>query len=129
MIRTLGTLFGLAFLVGGLLGFAPGVVKDGMYFGVFMVNPAHNTLHILSGTGFLVATAAGPRWARLWFRIFGALYGALAVIGLVVGQGLIFGLISNNLVDAWGHAGLALAMLAIGFAIPRPLRTAARRLA
>lgn len=49
MIKTLGFVFGFAFLLGGTLGFVPGVTKDGMYFGIFMVNSPHNILHIGSG--------------------------------------------------------------------------------
>lgn len=41
----------------------------------------------------------------------------------MVGDGKIFGVISNNRYDAWGHAGLALAMLLIGFAIPKQSAT------
>jgi hypothetical protein len=119
MIKTLGIHFGAAFLLGGVLGFIPGVTKDGMYFGIFMVNTPHNILHIASGTVFIMASMAGAQPARLWFQIFGAFYTAVAVTGFIVGDGLIFGLISNNLYDAWGHAALALTMLLIGFAIPK----------
>ena len=106
---------GSAFLFGGALTFVPGVTKDGMYFG-FMVNTAHNILHIVSGSMFLVASMIGAKAARRWFQIFGTFYAALAAIGFVVGDGLIFGLIMNSPFDAWGHAGLALLMLLIGFA-------------
>jgi Domain of unknown function (DUF4383) len=92
MIKILGILFGMAFLLGGTLGFVPGVTQDGMYFGVFMVNTAHNVLHIVSGTIFVMASMAGARLARLWFQIFGALYAAIAVMGFGVGDGLILGL-------------------------------------
>jgi Domain of unknown function (DUF4383) len=74
--------------------------KDGMYFGIFMVNTPHNILHIASGVMFL---AAGARLARSWFH----LYAAIAGMGFVVGDGMICGIISNNLYDAWGHTGLA----------------------
>jgi hypothetical protein len=116
MVGRLGVFFGLAFVLGGVLGFVPGVVNDGMYFGIFMVNPMHNILHIASGVLFLLASIAGAGLARLWFRIFGTVYAVIAAAGFVVGDGMIFGLISNNLYDAWGHAGLALTMLLIGLA-------------
>jgi len=119
MVKTLGTIMGSLFLLGGILGFVPGVTKDGMYFAIFMVNTPHNILHIASGTIFLIASMFGARPARLWFRIFGTFYAAISVIGFIVGDGMIFALISNNRYDAWGHAGLALAMLLIGFAMPK----------
>jgi hypothetical protein len=118
-VRRLGLLMGGLFLIGGILAFVPGVTKDGMYFGFFMVNTAHNIMHIVSGIMFLAASMLGARPARFWFQFFGAFYAALAAIGFVVGDGLIFGLIMNSPFDSWGHAGLALIMLLIGFATPK----------
>ena len=116
VIRKLGIFFGLAFLLGGIFGFVPGVTKDGMYFGMFMVNTPHNLLHIASGAIFLIASRLGARPARLWFQSFGVIYAAISIIGFGVGDGKIFGLISNNQCDSWGHAVLALMLLVIGFA-------------
>lgn len=121
MVRRLGVIWGVLFLLGGVLAFVPGVTKDGMYFGVFMVNTAHNILHIASGAAFLVASMIGARPTRLWFQLFGALYMVLAAIGFFVGDGLIFGLIMNSPFDSWGHAVLALILLLIGFATPKPI--------
>jgi Domain of unknown function (DUF4383) len=121
VIKRLGIFMGSAFLFGGLLGFVPGVVKDGMYFGIFMVNTPHNVLHVVSGIIFLSASMLGAGAARLWFQVFGLIYAGIAVWGFQVGDGIICGLISNNRYDSWGHAALALAMLLIGFApSPRP---------
>ena len=114
-VRKLGLLWGVLFLFGGILAFVPGVTRDGMYFGVFMVNTAHNIMHIVSGALFLGASLLGARYARLWFRIFGPFYLALAVLGFMVGQGLIFGLIMNSRFDSWGHAALGIILTAIGF--------------
>jgi len=109
---------GSAFLFGGLLSFVPGVVKDGMYLGIFMVNTAHNLMHIASGVIFFIASYLGARFARLWFQIFGLFYAAMAGWGLHIGVGMICGIIPNNNYDSWGHAGLALIMLSAGFLIP-----------
>ncbi len=116
MIRRLGIFMGSAFLFGGLLGFVPGVVENGLYLGIFMVNVPHNILHIVSGAVFLIASTIGAGITRLWFQVFGSVYAAMAIWGLYVGDGMICGVISNNRYDAWGHAGLAFAMLLIGFA-------------
>ena len=106
------------FLTGGILAFVPGVTKNGMYFGLFMVNTAHNIMHIVSGAIFIVASMFGAGPARLWFQLFGAFYAVLAALGFVVGDGLMFGLIMNSRFDSWGHAALALIMLFIGFVVP-----------
>jgi len=123
-VQRLGMIMGSLFLVGGVLAFVPGVTKDGMYFGMFMVNTAHNIMHIVSGAVFLLASLLGAKPVRAWFLLFGAIYAALAGIGLVVGDGLIFGLIMNSPFDSWGHAGLALIMLVTGVAIHKPAPTA-----
>jgi hypothetical protein len=121
MVKRLGVVFGFLFLLGGVLGFVPGITKDDMFFGIFMVNTAHSIVHIASGAIFLIASVSGARVARLWFQIFGIVYAAVAVMGFKVGDGMIFGLISNNRYDSWGHAVLALILLLIGFAIPKRL--------
>src|SRR5579863_5653247 len=123
MIRRFGIFMGTAFLFGGLLGFVPGIVENGLYLGIFMVNVPHNILHIVSGVIFLVASIIGAGITRLWFQAFGLVYAAMAVWGLYVGDGMICGVISNNRYDAWGHAGLALAMLLIGFARTKQMST------
>ena len=114
-MRRLGFLFGFAFLLGGTLGFVPVVTEHDMFLGVFMVNPLHSALHLASGVMFVVASFVGAGAARLWFQIFGLAYGALSAMGFWVGDGMILGLITNNQNDSWGHAGLALSMLLIGF--------------
>jgi hypothetical protein len=119
MIRSLGMLWGILFLLGGILGFVPGITKDDMFLGIFMVNTAHGIVHITSGAIFLIASALGARAARLWFQVFGFFYAAAAVMGFEVGDGMIFGVISNNRYDAWGHAVLALVLLLIGFFAPK----------
>jgi hypothetical protein len=115
---------GGSFLFGGLLGFVPGVVKDDIYLGLFKVNTAHEIMHLVSGTIFIIAAALSPKAARLWFQAFGAFYGGLAAWGIMVGDAMVCGIISNNRLDAWGHAALALGMLLIGFAVAE--RPAAR---
>jgi hypothetical protein len=117
MLERLGILWGILFLLGGILGFVPGITEDDMFLGIFMVNTAHGIMHIASGAIFLIASMSGARAARLWFLIFGMVYAAVAVMGFMVGDGMICGLISNNRYDSWGHAVLALVLLLIGFTV------------
>ena len=117
-VQQLGFVWAILFMLGGILGFVPGITKDQMFLGIFMVNTPHGIMHIVSGALFLLTSLLGANMARLWFRIFGTIYTILAIVGFFVGDGLIFGLISNNQCDAWGHAFLGLILLFIGFAIP-----------
>jgi len=119
MAKTFGMLFGIVFLAVGILGFVPGITKDDMLLGIFMVNKVHSIVHIASGVVFLLASMAGAGAARLWFKIFGLIYAVVAIMGFVVGNGMIFNMISNNTNDTWLHVVLAAAMLLIGFASPK----------
>jgi len=106
-------------VLGGILGFVPGITKEGMFLGIFMVNAPHSIMHIISGVIFLVTSLFGERFVRLWFQTFGIAYAGMALIGFNVGDAPIFGLISNNGCDSWGHAALATVLLIIGFASPK----------
>src|SRR5436305_4628772 len=119
MAKTLGMLFGIVFLAVGILGFVPGITKDDMLLGIFMVNATHSVVHIVSGAIFLVAAMSGAGAARLWFQIFGVIYAIVAVLGFMNPAGPLLGMISNNPPVTYLHVVLAAAMLLIGFATPK----------
>ena len=87
-----------------------------MLLNIFHVNAAHNAVHLLTGVIALVAGMAGIGAAKTFFKIFGVVYGLVAVLGFVVGDGMLLGLISNNTADTWLHVGIAVVSLIIGFA-------------
>ena len=101
--------------------FVPGIAKDHMFFGVFIVNTPHSLMHVASGAMFLIASMLEHKPPALWFQIFGIVYAVMAAVGFMIGDGMIFHLISNNQYDSWGHSVLAVLMLLIGFAAPRQI--------
>ena len=120
MVKTAAILFGIVFLAVGILGFVPGITTTGpdgmpMLLNIFMVNAPHSIVHIASGIVFLFAGMAGPGPSRMWFRIFGVVYALVAVLGFMTPNGMLLGLISNNMADTWLHVVLAVAMLFLGF--------------
>src|SRR5207253_3821971 len=119
MAKTLGMLFGIVFLAVGILGFVPGITTNDMLLGIFMVNPMHSLVHIVSGAIFLFAAMSGAGAARLWFQIFGVIYAIVAVLGFMNPAGPLLGMISNNPPVTYLHVVLAAAMLLIGFATPK----------
>jgi len=119
MTKTFGMLFGIVFLAVGILGFVPGITKDDMLLGIFMVNKMHSIVHIASGVVFLLASMAGAGAASLWFKIFGLVYAVVAILGFMNPNGMLLGMMSNNPADTWLHVVLAAAMLLIGFAAPK----------
>jgi hypothetical protein len=123
MVKTAAVLFGVVFLLVGILGFVPAVTKDQMLLGIFHVNAAHNCVHLLSGVVALIAGLTSVGASRMYFRIFGLVYGLVAVMGFFVGDGMLLGLISNNTAVTWLHVGIAAVSLILGF-MPASAETA-----
>lgn len=115
MVKTAAILFGLVFLVVGILGFVPAITKDEMLLGIFHVNTAHNLVHLASGAVFLLCGMAGPGPSRMFFKIFGVVYALVAALGFYYGDQPILGIVSNNTPDIWLHVVLAIVMLFLGF--------------
>src|SRR5207237_10316257 len=97
MVKTAAVLFGVVFLLVGILGFVPAVTKDEMLLGIFHVNAAHNVDHLLSGAVALFAGMTSLGVARIYFRIFGLVYGLVVVLGFFVGEGLLLHLLRTFL--------------------------------
>ena len=116
MAKTLALLFGVVFLLIGILGFVPSVTPNEMLLNIFHVNAAHNAVHLLTGVVALLACIAGVGASKIFFKIFGVVYGLVAVLGFVVGDGMLLGFISNNMADTWLHVGIAVVSLIVGFA-------------
>ncbi len=113
MLRTMSLLFGLAFVAIGIAGYMPAFTSNGLLFGIYEVDSMHNIVHIVSGIIALLA-AAKASYAKLYFQVFGLLYGATAVIGFWH-AGDIFGMIHVNTADNILHTVIAVIALYFGF--------------
>ncbi len=120
MAKNLIILFGVVFVVVGLLGFIPNPIVGTN--GIFVTNTIHNLVHLISGILFLIIgfSAAGSSSSAL--IIFGVVYGLVAILGFI-GQTTILGLGSVNLYDNVLHVVLALAFLIGGFATKSKMDT------
>jgi hypothetical protein len=110
--RTAAIILGLVLLAAGVLGFVPNPLVSPT--GLFVVNTAHNLVHVVSGLVLLAGAYAGLGSA-LALKIVGVVYGLVAVLGLVQGGNMVLGVIAMNAADHWLHVGLAVVILAAGF--------------
>lgn len=122
MVSKLAWVFGIVFLVVGVLGFVPGITTDGMLLGIFEVDTLHNIIHLLSGVLAIAAVLAGR--PKIYFQVFGVVYALVAVVGFIQGD-TVLGLISTNMADHVLHVVLAVALLYVGFGMKEESRMAA----
>lgn len=119
MLKKVSLVFGIVFLLVGLLGFVPGITStsdDGMQLllGLFMVDPVHNIIHLLSGVAGLIG-AANSTYAKWYLVGFGAVYALVTLVGFF--DQMIFGLLHVNTADNILHLVLALGLLGAGLGL------------
>ena len=118
MVKKAALLFGVVFLVIGVLGFVSIFTpqdSNGMplLLGVFMVGAIHNIIHIASGIAALIGSRS-ERYATTYFKVFGIVYALVTVVGFVQTD-TVLGLISVNLADNFLHLAIAAVSLYLGF--------------
>ena len=128
LLVTVARLFGIAFLLVGILGFIPGITtdapgdfagedSDAELLGLFKVSVLHNLVHLLFGIAGL-ALARTWEGARLFLIGGGVIYLLLWVVGLIGGLDWL----PTNSADHWLHFALGAAMVAAGFLLGREPR-------
>ena len=117
MLKKVAVAFGVIFLLVGALGFVPAVTRDGHLLGIFHVNTAHNVVHLLTGMVALACGLASSYASQMFFRVFGVVYGLVAIMGFAMGDQPLLGVIANNMADAWLHTAIAAVSLYLGFAV------------
>lgn len=106
------TVLGIVLVVVGLLGFVNNPV-----LGIFLVNPLHDVIHIVTGL-VLLAGAYSSLGSSLALKIIGIVYAIVAVIGFfMVMDGMMLGMAMNE-ADKWLHVVLAIVILIAGFGLP-----------
>ncbi len=130
LAQTLATVFGIAFLIAGILGFIPGVTTDygdmsfagndsqAQLLGLFQVSVLHNVVHILFGVAGL-ALARSWEGARAYLLGSGVIYGVLFLYGVIVDSGSDANFVPINGADNALHLFLAVGLLGSWFASAR----------
>ncbi|MEU4247117.1 DUF4383 domain-containing protein [Amycolatopsis sp. NPDC026612] len=125
--RAAAMVFGVAFLLVGVLGFVPGITVDygalrfaghesgAQLFGVFTVSVLHNLVHLLFGVLGVLA-ARGNGGSRAFLMLGGGVYVLLWVFGLAMDRDSAANFLPLDNADDWLHLALGLAMIAAGIA-------------
>jgi hypothetical protein len=127
MLKIAAIIFGLFFLIAGIAGFTDSLAPHGMLFGIFMVGPVHNTIHILSGALAFLCGFAGATASRRYFQIFGIVYLLVALIGFYYGNQPLVGMVEHNKADISLHIVIAAVSLFLGFSARDEVRSHERR--
>ncbi|HEY3464606.1 MAG TPA: DUF4383 domain-containing protein [Amycolatopsis sp.] len=125
--RAAALLFGIAFLLVGVLGFVPGITagyadlrfagheSGARLFGLFTVSVLHNFVHLAFGVlGVLAARRDGG--SRAFLMLGGGLYVLLWVFGLALDHDSPANFLPLDNADDWLHLALGVAMIAAGIA-------------
>lgn len=120
--------FGIIFLVIGVLGFIPGITANysALYFsgydseavllGVFQVSVLHNVVHLLLGfLGLWMARTHSS--AKTYLIGAGVLYLLLFLYGLIIPLNGAWNFVPFNWADNWLHLGLGAVMIILGFVL------------
>ncbi len=128
-VQKAAMLFGIIFLVVGILGFIPGITSDydqlttfddqgAKLLGIFGVNILENIAHLLFGIAGL-ALASTWAGAKNYFIWGGLIYVALWLYGLIIEEESSANFLGLNNPSNWLHLVLGLAMIAAGYLLSR----------
>ncbi|KAE8763660.1 DUF4383 domain-containing protein [Georgenia thermotolerans] len=129
-VQTAALVFGIVFLVVGILGFIPGITthysllaiagqeSSALLLGVFQVSILHNIVHLLFGIVGIALSRSAPA-ARGYLIWGGVIYLVLWLYGLVIDQATAANFVPVNTADNWLHFVLGVVMIVLGVSLTR----------
>lgn len=114
MVKTAAMIFGIVFILIGILGFIPAFTPDNHLLGIFEVGGLHNIIHLVSGVAALIGSMSYS-YSQTYFKVFGVVYGLVTVLGVLYMDKAILGIINHNVADIFLHGAITGAALYLGF--------------
>ena len=116
--KTAALVIGVIFILVGLLGFVENPVIGTSENAIFHADTVHNMVHIISGALFVLIAMAAPAYTGTFLIVFGIVYLAIGVIGLMTmgneGMGTVLGFLHVNGADNYLHIVLGIVILLAG---------------
>ena len=118
--KTASIIFGIVFILVGLLAFIPNPIIGESHDALFHADLLHTSVHIISGLLFLIVGFAAPAYAPIFLKVFGAVYFLLGILGLINigagtdGMGQVLGFLHVNGPDNILHIVLGVAIFIAG---------------
>lgn len=114
MAKTLAIVFGIVFVLVGVLGFMDSALVGDA--GLFRTDGLHDLVHLLFGLILLVVAFTAPLKSAMWLKTIGIIYLVLAVLGflLIPNGGELLGLVLMNSADHWLHVVLGIVLVLAG---------------
>lgn len=124
--RTVALVFGVVYLLVGILGFLTANTSNSFLLGIFAVDTLHNTVHLL--LGILGIGAAYTGMSRLYCQVVGVVLLLLGILGFVAtdAQGYLLGILHLNLADHLLHLVTGAILAYFGFMAQRDSMAATR---
>jgi preprotein translocase subunit Sss1 len=110
LARTAAAVFGVVYLLVGLVGF----IIETPLFGLFPVSTLHNVVHIVLGAVLLYG-AMSTSAAIMTTRVVGAILLVIGILGFFVAEPLGEGVLPIGGNDVWLHLASGVILLAVGF--------------
>ncbi|MDB5259729.1 MAG: TonB-dependent siderophore receptor [Candidatus Taylorbacteria bacterium] len=111
MAKKLSIVFGIVFIIVGILGFIPNPLVSAT--GFFGVDTVHTIVHLVIGIILLVVGLKCAKTSAAVLIVVGAVYLLLAIIGFF-GVTSILGFLNVNTPDNWLHAVLGIVIIIAG---------------
>jgi hypothetical protein len=117
MLRGFTLFFAIVFILMGIAGFIPPLMRNQLLFNLFAVGSVQNIFYILTGLiGLSASTLTG--YTKLYFKIFGIIYALIAIFGFSLNGNL--GFLQVNLADSFFYLVVAVISLYLGFTSTTP---------
>src|SRR5215471_21171233 len=114
-LKKIAVVFGVIFVIVGVLGWVPVLNPGGKLLGLFDVNTAHDLVHLATGIIAILVGMASDKASKTFFQVFGVIYALVAVLGFYSGDQPLLGIVANNSADSVLHVIIAVATLYLGF--------------